>query len=168
MDYNNNNNKLLVFIFIFVILFFCSIINKSYDFNTTLYKDNTENKNTININNMTVYTKQQIRDLYIDQQINTLVQQIINYDYGVPKITINRNIEMIPTKNFRYTNLEKTCIRIKERLSNIFIDSLVTGKLVNDYGDVVIKNTEQIGYKIYNKPFNYNNKYYCSVTIDWS
>ena len=69
---------------------------------------------------------------------------------------------MFPTKNSKYIDLEKKCIRITNRLSNIFIDSLVTGKIVNKHGAV------QIGYKIYNKPFNYNNKYYCSVTIDWS
>jgi hypothetical protein len=54
---------------------------------------------------------------------------------------------------------------VREKLletANIFIDSLVTGKIVNKHGAV------QIGYKIYNKPFSYNNKYYCSVTIDWS
>ena len=57
--------------------------------------------------------------------------------------------------------LSARAIARKTRM-NIFIDSLVTGKIVNKHGAV------QIGYKIYNKPFNYNNKYYCSVTIDWS
>jgi hypothetical protein len=155
MDYTNNtSNKLLVFIFIFIILFFCSIINKPYDFNTISYKDNNENKN------ITIYTKQQIRELYIDKQINDIVNTIIFTNPATPYI--NRYIKLFPTKNSKYIDLEKKCIRITNRLSNIFIDSLVTGKIVNKHGAV------QIGYKIYNKPFNYNNKYYCSVTIDWS